>query len=448
LIAACIFLGVCVLVAGSGFAYIEWRLGQLHRLALSNLDPHDNVIMNVLLVGSDSRARLTGPDAQQAGKGLVGGERSDTIMILHIDTRERKAAILSIPRDLYVPIAGTNRHDRINSAFNDGPQRLIDTIQQSLGITIHHYAEVDFVGFKGIVDTVGGVKMYVPTPVRDAFSGLNIKTPGCINFDGEMALQWVRSRHYQYYEAGRWKEDPTSDIGRIQRQQEFIRRMLKKAVSSGLTNPFRLDHLISIGIKYVTVDNALSTNDIRRLAGRFRSLDPDTVDMLTLKTTSNIVRGQYTGERLVQPDAQAEIDRINGVGAASSAPSSIRPGDVRLRVLNGVGASGLAGRVSVALSDSGFNVADKGDADAFKYPRTVIRYATGELPKAQLVQQRLIAGGELVEDTTLRTVDVALVVGSDYTGVRSGPGPTAPPTTVARPSPAPPAKGAPSAPAC
>src|SRR5207302_9881453 len=112
----------------------------------------------------EASATLAGGAARQAGKGLVFGQRSDTMMILHIDTSEKKAAILSIPRDLNVQIAGTTRHDRVNAAFEDpaghGADRLVQTIHDSLGITINHYMEVDFVGFKGIVDTVGGVNMY------------------------------------------------------------------------------------------------------------------------------------------------------------------------------------------------------------------------------------------------------------------------------------------------
>jgi LCP family protein required for cell wall assembly len=463
-------IAVAVCVVGAGWGYIQWRHGQIRRLAVGHVAPDKGTVMNVLLVGSDSRDNLTGTDAKQAGKGLVFGQRSDTLMILHIDTSEKKAAILSIPRDLNVLIAGTNRRDRINAAFEDpaghGADRLVQTVHDALGITVNHYMEVDFVGFKGIVDTVGGVSLYVPTPARDAYSGLNIKLPGCIHFNGEMGLQWVRSRHYQYYEAGRWHEDPRADLGRIPRQQEFIRRVLKKAVSSGLTNPVRLNSLVADGVKYVTIDNTLSTPDMLKIAKKFRTLNPDTVDMETLKTEALIQRGQYAGEKLVQPEAQAQINRINGVkfsGAGQAPPSGISPSQVRVTVRNGTGAPGLATRVGTALSGAGFEVAFKGDADNFRYNRTVIRYAPQTLAKAQVLQNYLVSGANLVADTTLKTVDVAVIVGSDYNGVKAAPaaagsattskptGTTVPPTTTTPSTVAAipgGAKGAPATPSC
>src|SRR5207248_3243908 len=145
--------------------------------------------------------------------------------------------------------------------------------------------------------------------------------------NGEMGLQWVRARHFEYYEAGRWHEDPTADLGRIQRQQDFIRRVMKKAVSTAPTNPLEINALVGNATKYVTVDKQLSTPDMTRLAKRFRSLNPDTVDMLTLPTEARVVGGEYTGEKLVQPGAQDLIDRINGiVHQPAGAPAGVKPG--------------------------------------------------------------------------------------------------------------------------
>src|SRR2546427_4001278 len=122
LIALCIIMTLSTLAVASGYVYLRWRFDQIKKIDFgSSIDPdRDNGPMNVLLVGSDSRARLSGGLAQAAGKGQVSGERSDTVMILHADPREKKAAILSIPRDLSVRIAGTNQTDRINAAFATG----------------------------------------------------------------------------------------------------------------------------------------------------------------------------------------------------------------------------------------------------------------------------------------------------------------------------------------
>ncbi len=250
LVGTCVLLVIGIVLAGGAYVYLRWRLGQIDRLEVDELTEDRGSVMNVLLVGSDSRSRLTGDLAEQAGKNQVSGSRSDTFMVLHVDAKTKKAAILSIPRDLYVRIPGTTRADRINTTFaSGGAAGLVRAIRENLGIQVNHYMEVDFVGFRGIVDTVGGVNVYVPAPARDNLSGLDIKTPGCVRFDGDTALAWVRSRHYEYFESGRWRTDPTSDLGRIQRQQDFIRRMMKKAVSSGIGNPLTLNRLIGIGVR-------------------------------------------------------------------------------------------------------------------------------------------------------------------------------------------------------
>jgi anionic cell wall polymer biosynthesis LytR-Cps2A-Psr (LCP) family protein len=396
------FLVVAILATAGGYVYLRWRFAQIHKQNITGLVP-DSGVLNVLLVGSDSRANVEGNQAFSDKKNPVTGQRSDTIMILHADAGQKKAAILSIPRDLYLPIAGTTSSNRINTAFDSGAQRLVDTIQQDLGIKINHYVQVDFVGFQAIV--------------------------------------------------------PTGDLGRIQRQQDFIRRMMKKALAT--RNPLKLNELIGIGIKNVTIDAHMSSSDIFRLAKNFRSLNPDTVDMLTLPTTpfSTRIGGLNASVlRLNQVQAQPDIDRVNGVApptGEAGAQVAARPEDTRVRVLNGAGSTGLAGQVATSLHAVGYNIADRGDADNFRYSQTVIRYGSGALGKAQLLQRYLDGGARLQQDPTLRTVDVALVVGSDYSGVRAKPGPvppgqtTTPPTTVGKTASTPAAKGvAPSIPPC
>jgi LCP family protein required for cell wall assembly len=454
MVGTAIFACVAVLLTAGGYVYVRWRLGQIQRVKDLPL-AKDEEVMNVLLVGSDSRARLEGDLADQAGKNEVTGQRSDTMMILHIDSVQKKAAILSIPRDLYVTIAGSTKSDRVNTSFSlGGPAGLIATIQDNLGVKLNHYMEVDFVGFRDIVNTVGGISIYVPAPARDAFSGLDIKTPGCISFDGDKALAWVRSRHYQYFEGGKWREDPRSDLGRIQRQQDFIRRMLKKAVSTGLTNPLALNRLIGIGVKDVTIDDQMSTSDMVTLGKKFKSLNPDTVDMLTLPTTAVTIGGADV-LKLNKEEAQPFLDRINGLEPPPEpgAGALPRPGEVRVRILNGNGSEGGASRAREALQKPGFNVADTGDADKYSYRQSIIRYAPGQLPKAQLLQSYLEAGAgaKLEEDKTLKTIDLTLVMGSDYTGIRTTPTATPspePPTTVPAESPVPEPKGAPAHPSC
>ena len=141
-------------------------------------------------------------------------------MILRRDP-DHGAAILSIPRDLWVPIAGRGDSWKINAAFNGGADQLIQTIQQSLGIPIHHYIEVDFDGFARLVDTVGGIEICVHLR-RPGTSGLDIQ-PGCQTLNGGMALAFVRSRKYEEWIDGEWVADNKNDFGRMERQQTFLR---------------------------------------------------------------------------------------------------------------------------------------------------------------------------------------------------------------------------------
>lgn len=444
LIGFTLFTAVCVFLTGTAYVYIQYRVGQIERVRVPGLvEDGEGQVMNVLLVGSDSRDRLEGAAAAQAGKGQVSGGRSDTIMILHIDPRQQQAGILSVPRDLWVPIAGAEFSDKINASFAlGGAPQLIATIQQSLGISINHYVQVDFVGFQDIVDTVGGVDLYTPTPARDFTSGLDIPRGGCVRLDGAQGLAFVRSRNYEILIGGTWQTDPRGDLGRIKRQQEFIRRMMKKALSSGITNPVQLNRLIGIGVKDVKIDDALSSKDITTLARRFSNVNPDSVALLTLPTAPADIPG-VSAEKLLVAESQPILDRINGkaplttpegVAPVPTTPTTVGPASVGVRVLNGMGTAGVAAKAATALQGAGFTVAGPpGDADS-RAQRTTVRYAPAQLAKAQLLERHLQAGAVLTEDATLSGTDVVLVLGSDYAGLRASPAPApstpAPTTTV------------------
>ena len=160
-------------------------------------------------------------------------------MILRFDPKSGNAAILSIPRDLWVPIAGTTESNRINSAYTKGNDVLINTVEQNFGIPINHFIDVDFYGFKDLVDALGGVTVYFDLPTRDKNTGLRVTQPGCVTLNGIDALAYVRSRHFSQEINGKWKEDQSSDFGRISRQQDFIRRAATKAFASANEQPAR-----------------------------------------------------------------------------------------------------------------------------------------------------------------------------------------------------------------
>jgi polyisoprenyl-teichoic acid--peptidoglycan teichoic acid transferase len=451
-----IFLAICLFGVGTSYGYLKWRYGQINVApddVIGALDPRRDdpgSPVNVLLVGSDTRSVVSADETDQFGTSeQVGKPKSDTMMILHADPREEKAAILSIPRDLYVRIAGTNRQDRINTAFEDGPATLLRTIRAELGIEIDHYAQVDFNGFRGIVNDVGGVVVPFPAPARDRVSGLNVRTAGCVSLTGDQALAYVRSRHFQTFENGRWRTDPTGDLGRIQRQQDFIRRMIRRAIARGVRNPKVLNDLIGTGIDHVTIDKQFTTKDITKLATRFRSLEPDKVEMLTLPAVDAKV-GLAQVLRLKQPEAKQVIDRFNGVTpppAPKQAVPNIPTSVVRVRVLNGSGLSGQSSQVARSLSRAGFIVADTGNAQNFNFTTPVITYGSGQRPKALLLQAYIDgATPRLQEDRTLQGVDLVLTSGSQFSGIKpsidapSTPAPppvAGPPTTTRTPRGAP-----------
>lgn len=458
-----IFVALCLLLTASGYAYVRYRFGQIHKIDLKAFITgrgHDDPgqPMNVLLVGLDSRAGLSVAD--QAKYGTLkdsSANHTDTIMILHVDPKAQKAAVLSIPRDLYIPIAGSKRKDRINTAIQ-GPNKegdLINTIKQDLGIEINHYAAVDFVGFKSIVNSVGGVVIPFTSPARDPLSGLKVPTAGCITLNGDQALAFARSRHYEYFESGHWRSDPTGDLGRINRQQEFMRRMLRRAISQGIRNPFKLNSLIGAitGHDYVTLDNTLSSKDLVNLGKHFKSLEPDQVDMLSLGPATQ--PANVGGASVLLPkqaDVNDVIDKFLGT-SSTQAPTkvpNIQPNLIRVRVLNGSGYSGQASKVATGLEQAGFNVADKGDAHNFTYNDTEIRYGAGQRDKALVLQSYVQGGSKIVQDNTIQGVDLIITSGTNFAGIKASPTAstttTTAPATTATTKPA--SKGAPAQLAC
>ena len=238
------------------------RIGGLEAVLSAVPDEDDPTIEypaeNYLLVGSDSREGVEGEGADAGVIGDtadVGGRRSDTIMILRQE-RNGGAGLISIPRDLWVDIAGTDRSNRINAAYNEGPERLAATVSQSLGIPIHHYVEVDFVGFKQIVDELGGIELCVGYAARDTHSGLSIQ-PGCQRLDGVQALAFARSRYYEEWDGQQWVIDGRADLGRIERQQFFIRSAVDGTLRKIQSSPFGSGEVIDAVVSAVRIDDLL-----------------------------------------------------------------------------------------------------------------------------------------------------------------------------------------------
>jgi LCP family protein required for cell wall assembly len=332
-----VFVGVLVVGFGAVIVYSAVELGHVPRIeCLSCRTESAEGEMNVLVVGSDSRAAAASATNEFGTPQTVTGQRSDTIMVLHVEANRTKASVLSIPRDLWVPIAsgGVNR---INTAFDKGPDNLIRTITRNFDIPIDHYVEVDFNGFRGIVRAVGGVTVYFPTPARDLVSGLKVPKAGCTFLDGEGALSYVRSRHYETMIRGRWRSGGAGDLDRITRQQDFIRRVIGKV--RGVRNPVTLHRLISTGTHSVRFDKRLSVSDIETLARRFHSLAPDSVEMSTIPAVFDhvLIDGKSSSVlRVQQPDAKEAIDRFLGRRSPpASSSTSVVPTSATTRLAPG-----------------------------------------------------------------------------------------------------------------
>jgi LCP family protein required for cell wall assembly len=226
------------------------------------VDPITYPALNYLLVGSDSREGVAGDEVDVAvvgDEGEVGGRRSDTIMILRQE-ENGGLSLTSLPRDLWVEIADTGQSQRINSAYNDGPERLAKTITRELGIPIHHYVEVDFIGFKDIIDQIGGVEICVGNAARDTHSGLKLDV-GCQTLDGVQALAYARSRYYEEWDGTNWVTDPRADLGRIERQQLFMRAAVDGVLRKLRSSPFSSGDLVEAVAESVRIDGRLDPYD-------------------------------------------------------------------------------------------------------------------------------------------------------------------------------------------
>jgi LCP family protein required for cell wall assembly len=230
---------------------------------------------NYLIVGSDSRENLREGDPGFDPNADAGGQRSDTMMILHLEGG--KAQMLSLPRDLYLEIADTGDKAKLNSAYNGGPEGLVKTVTDSLGVPVHRYMEVDFVSFAGLVDGLGGVTVDFENPAFDPKSGLNVTQSGPVELDGDQALAYVRSRTYTEVINGEQQVEPTGDLGRIERQQKFLRAVFAKL--SDTKNPIALASAFSGMSGGLRIDDDMSMLDAFRLGWALRGIDSKTLQL-------------------------------------------------------------------------------------------------------------------------------------------------------------------------
>lgn len=278
---------------------------------------------NFLIVGSDANACVD-PSSPWAGAAdpIRDGRdgRSDTIIVLRLEPATKSAAMLSFPRDLWVDIAGRGK-GRMNSAFVEGdPFVLTQTIYDNFGIAVDHYLQIDLCAFKRIVDAVGGVAVPFSTRVVDRSVGLDI-APGCHTFTGDEALAYVRSRHLVAIDdQGEQYADGSSDLGRISRQQDFIRRTLGAALTRGLFDPSVASALLQSLQTDIVTEAGFTVDDMLSFATMLRELDPAAIGSYQIEATSMMVSGNSVLQ--AQLDSAAMQSVLATFRGATADPSS------------------------------------------------------------------------------------------------------------------------------
>jgi LCP family protein required for cell wall assembly len=284
---------------------------------------------NVLAIGSDSRVGLPPAIARVTGAGTVGGQRSDVVKIFHVDPNAHTISVLSIPRDTIVTLLANQslfgQYNRINVNYENGPGLLVRTIEANFGIPINHVIQVGFGGLAGAVNALGGVYMSFPYPSFDQYSSLNIHRTGCQKLDGFEALAVARSRHFQYQVNGQWLYDGTSDFGRIDRQNQFLRALIERAKQQATDLPAIAGFLDQIP-KGVAIDDTFGYNELLGLAWAFHGFNPNTMAAYTLPTIGGYSSSLGDVLFVDQPAAQQMLVHVFGqVGTLGGLTQSTSP---------------------------------------------------------------------------------------------------------------------------
>jgi LCP family protein required for cell wall assembly len=216
---------------------------------------------NWLITGSDSRAGLTKKEENQLALGHdISGNRSDTILLLHVPANGTRPTLVSLPRDSYVPIPG-HGYNKLNAAYAfGGPKLLVQTVQNVTGLPVSHYMGIGFGGLVSVVDDIGGVSVCLPGPMKDPKAGLNLKA-GCQVLNGDQALGFVRTRNFAQ-----------SDLQREQDQRILIKGILSKMTSPGtLANPFAVVPAANGAASSITIDQGTGLTQLISVAFALRN---------------------------------------------------------------------------------------------------------------------------------------------------------------------------------
>jgi LCP family protein required for cell wall assembly len=389
--------------------------------------------LNILLVGSDSRAGLTAQQKKDLHVGHDVGRRSDTMILLHIPRGGGRAVLVSLPRDSLVEIPkhkDASGHvvpaqmNKLNTSYSfGGPKLTVDTVEHNTHVRIDHYIEVNFLGFVNIVNALGGVSVCTATPIHDpvrrlptgGYGGSGLELPaGRSELDGTRALEYVRAREF----------DPSADLGRIQRQQKFLAAMMQKAKSAGILLDLpKLYHLIGAVGKSLTTDKDFGVKQLKDLASNLHDMSPAHVQMLTVPlmpgsfnegAIGNVVKWDPVKSKRLFHD----LTEDKPITKSSKKPKvTIAPSSISLEVLNSTDKNGFAATAADDLARLGFRVSGTGNspkgADA---SHTIIRYGPSRADSARTVAAA-IPGSTLKLDQGFGN-GLQVQLGTNYSGTR------------------------------
>jgi LCP family protein required for cell wall assembly len=424
---------VALTAGGAGYAwYLNHKVTRIDvkGLVVAPTKGADEGTENILLVGSTSRCALA---VQATVYGLcsqgVDGVNSDVVMILHLDPAVPSVSILSIPRDLFVPNARVEGAYKIDAALYEGPTQLVAAIEEDFGIPIQHFVELNFDSFGNVVNDLGGIYMYFPEPVFDAYSDLDQPTTGCKYLNGFQALQVVRARHLQYQPPGDtdpdphdWPQEAQSDLARIQRDHEFLRVLATAVSKRGLGNPITDEQLLAGVVGQLVVDNGFSLSDMVNLVLTYHGVSIENAPQLTLPVQVDqygnyYYKGSNYGdiEFPIQPEDQQTIDQFLGVPAMSDTIDGgplPAPSSVTVSVLDGTGTYNQATTTSTDLEQLGFDVVGTGYTPSVaSQSETLVTYSQRnpvDLAAAQAVADSISGAVTLAYGPTTDGADVTV----------------------------------------
>lgn len=381
-----VVLALLLVYAGAGV----YASSKIDRVPVEGVAGPVSTPFHVLVIGSDSRSDLSAEERKNLTTGSAEGERADTIFVMTVGLRG--TALLAFPRDLEVTRCDGTR-GRINAAIGiGGPGCLLRTVRDVSGIPLAGYVEVRFLGFRDIVDAVGGVEVCLDRPIADRDAGIDLPA-GCQALDGAQALGYVRVRKLD------------DDLQRIKRQQSFMRALAGEMLSPGvLLNPLRLYRTAGQAGEALVADEGFGAIDLSRMGfGMLR------MAMGAATTHTVPVGAGRSSLPLDEAEAEPLFASFRDGSVLGGEESGLTPAQVTVSVLNGSGVNGLASRTAEALRALDFEVGEVGNADPS--PRTVILHPPTQRAAAELVAVSLPVRPELVADTSVSTVTV--VLGSD-----------------------------------